>query len=82
MVNALALLVYELGERATSLRDAVKIAAKHNYSVVIMPVFCRDETEHMRVVLSRDDLMKRARDLFQMSSIGEIYVSPNRIPSK
>lgn len=80
MVNALALLVYELGERATSLRDAVNIAAKHNYSVVIMPVFCRDETEHMRIISTREDLMKQARDLFQMSAIREIYVSPNRVP--
>lgn len=80
MVNALALLVYELGERATGLRDAVKIAAKHNYYVVIMPVFCRNETEHMCIVLSRDDLMRQARDLFQMSNIGEIYVSPIAFP--
>jgi len=64
------------GEIADSLRDAVKTAAKYNFSALIMPVFCRDESAYIRAISSRDDLMKQARDLFQISGLRQIWVSP------
>lgn len=79
-MKALALRVYELGERVQSLHTAVQRAYECGYPVIIMPVFCRDEATHVRVIPTRDELMRQARELFMLSMVGEIYVSPYHRP--
>lgn len=78
MANTLALSIYEHGERTDSLRDAASLAQKCGFPIVIMPVFCRDEAQYIRIIKSREELLKYGGELLKKSRIGEIYVNPYR----